>query len=338
MYPRFAYTDNSKELRKAMEEMQIIHGTSTPGKPESNGRAERNIRHILEGSRAVMYHAGVPTKLWTYACRYYCLMSNTTEFEEVGSDGVKYLNTPWFKRHGEHSRGQKIPFGSIRDYRHVPSPQNDSDADKMGPKGQPGIFLGYHLNPGGIWSGDYYVADKECFEDLDFATLRRKSDDKPFSQLLHVHRTSDVDFFAPSDLNNFPLKQAPDDRFRRLGGGSNQHYSHFDDVDGNVLVRSDDRSPALDHEHGRAPDCNHLGPASEADVDDLPEFAVEEAGSSSVRPSDDVRNPSPSDVTAPLRSELDCVIDADDKDFPHDEGPGAKKRVGRESIPPEDRA
>ena len=35
--PRFAYTDCSKELRKAMEELEIIHGTSTPGRPETNG-------------------------------------------------------------------------------------------------------------------------------------------------------------------------------------------------------------------------------------------------------------------------------------------------------------
>ena len=36
---------------------------------------------------------------------------------------------------------------------------------KMGTKAQPGIFLGWHLKSGCIWSGSYYVALKEDFEE-----------------------------------------------------------------------------------------------------------------------------------------------------------------------------
>ncbi len=48
VHPRYAYTDHSKELRKAMEHFCIVHGTVTPGRPETNGHADRNIRGILE--------------------------------------------------------------------------------------------------------------------------------------------------------------------------------------------------------------------------------------------------------------------------------------------------
>ena len=38
-----------------------------------------------------------------------------------------------------------------------------SKAPKFGPVSKPGIFLGYRLEPGGQWKGDYYVADLEHF-------------------------------------------------------------------------------------------------------------------------------------------------------------------------------
>ena len=37
-------------------------------------------------------------------------------------------------------------------------PQNDTKVESMGAKTIPGVFIGYHIHAGGLWSGDYYVA------------------------------------------------------------------------------------------------------------------------------------------------------------------------------------
>ena len=52
-------------------------------------------------------------------------------------------------------QGYAIPFGALVDF----MPQPDVRVESMGPKTLPGVFIGYHVNPGGEWSGDYLVAD-----------------------------------------------------------------------------------------------------------------------------------------------------------------------------------
>ena len=52
-------------------------------------------------------------------------------------------------------KGQQIPFGALVDF----MPQNDVKVESMGPKTIPGVFIGYHVHAGGLWSGDYLVAD-----------------------------------------------------------------------------------------------------------------------------------------------------------------------------------
>ena len=44
----------------------------------------------------------------------------------------------------------------------------DKKEPKFGPRGVDGIFLGYHVLPGGQWKGDYWVATLEEFAELDF--------------------------------------------------------------------------------------------------------------------------------------------------------------------------
>ena len=42
-------------------------------------------------------------------------------------------------------------------------PQPDTKVVSMGAKTIPGVFVGYHIHPGGLWSGDYLVAELAPF-------------------------------------------------------------------------------------------------------------------------------------------------------------------------------
>ena len=45
------WTDNSPELIQSCRLMKVVHDRSTPGRPQTNGRAERLVRKVLEGTR-----------------------------------------------------------------------------------------------------------------------------------------------------------------------------------------------------------------------------------------------------------------------------------------------
>ena len=58
--------------------------------------------------------------------------------------------SPYFKRHGIQFQGKKIPFGALVDYLPL-SPDGKKATPQFAPRASPGVFLGYHLNLGGIW-------------------------------------------------------------------------------------------------------------------------------------------------------------------------------------------
>lgn len=60
----------------------------------------------------------------------------------------------------------------------------------------PGLFVGYHLLPGGIWSGDYIVAELE--------PLLHNIDEAPYPQgKVRVHRIKEVCEYL--DQPTYPL-------------------------------------------------------------------------------------------------------------------------------------
>ena len=45
-------------------------------KTDRNGIAEREIRNVLEGTRTLLEHSGLPTSYWPYASRCFCHHAN----------------------------------------------------------------------------------------------------------------------------------------------------------------------------------------------------------------------------------------------------------------------
>ena len=72
--PTRMYTDNAAELIRACRDLGWRHDKSTPYRHQSNAFSERSVRRIVEGARALLEQAGLPSCFWPFAVRYYCLM------------------------------------------------------------------------------------------------------------------------------------------------------------------------------------------------------------------------------------------------------------------------
>ena len=85
--------------------------------------------------------------MWPYVVKHWCFAENTHDY---GGD------CSYRKRYGVWSKAQRIPFGAIIDFK-LPK-KLEKQLPKFGPRGLPGLLLGYRTQPGGKWSGDYRVS------------------------------------------------------------------------------------------------------------------------------------------------------------------------------------
>jgi len=139
--------DGARELYRAAVDLCVCPTTSRPYVSQSNSLVERAIRHVEEGTRTVLLHAGLPPQWWPFAAKYFCFACNTDE-----SQG----SSPWSLRHGPASfKGILCPFGAMVDF--LPPKPYLARLPKFGPRGVPGIFLGYHLHHGGHFRGNTCV-------------------------------------------------------------------------------------------------------------------------------------------------------------------------------------
>ena len=177
------YCDNAGELTAAALQLGWMNPTSTPGVPQTNGLAERMVRTVKEGARANLIQAGLSVAWFELAAPCFCFTRST----EGG------LESPYFLKHGIVSNHERIPFGTLVDFMPVPNPNKEPGSFEA--KTKPGLFVGYHRQPGGRWSGDYLVAELEPFRYNPDALLHEVS----------IHRTKEV--VQPGRLGpiTFPL-------------------------------------------------------------------------------------------------------------------------------------
>lgn len=113
------HTDNgceyvNQEFKSFLEKNGITHERTAPYTPQQNGRAERELRTIMESARTMLYAKAIPLNLWAEAvnCAVYLLNRNTSS--QTGNV------TPFELWHGVKPSLQHIRiFGSIG-YVHVP--------------------------------------------------------------------------------------------------------------------------------------------------------------------------------------------------------------------------
>ena len=103
------YTDGSPELKKCLADLGVPHDEALIGDPQNNARAERSVRHVLEGARAILLKSGLPLQFWPYAIQYFCLCCNVRDW--------KGRPSAYTLRFGEPCPAKLLPFGSLIDYK-----------------------------------------------------------------------------------------------------------------------------------------------------------------------------------------------------------------------------
>ena len=128
----------------------------------------RLCRTIEEGASIILLQAGLPPEWWPLAVQYFCWARNVSQRKLKHHDAA----SAWEARHGEPFAGHEHPFGALVHFRPV-KPRREA-LPTFAPNGQPGVFFGYHLNPGCRYSGDVI-----CSELSDF---NKQAATKPNSQ------------------------------------------------------------------------------------------------------------------------------------------------------------
>ena len=151
------YTDNSRELMATIGELGYRHQTSTEYVDSSKSFVEREIRHMLEGTRTNLVQSGLQVRMWPLAMQHFSLAVNASP--QLNGD-----ESPWKLRFGEDFPGQlMIPFGAKILFWNNPK-RADSTSGKMSPTANDGIFLGYHIQPGFAWKGEYLLAKLDALD------------------------------------------------------------------------------------------------------------------------------------------------------------------------------
>jgi hypothetical protein len=124
-------------------------------------------------------------------------------------------DSSWNQRHGKgHFAGPKVPFGALIDFIPNTTKRKWQTRSKWNPKAVPGVFMGYFLQPGHVWKGEYLAAALEDCSDLDL-----RADAKGVDAKLPIHRVRELIVDARAGRGyKFPLKAEYDRRNRTLEG------------------------------------------------------------------------------------------------------------------------
>ena len=187
------YSDQAKELISAAKFLGWRHEQSKAYIHQSNAIAERAVRATTEGTRSNLLQAGLSHVYWPQALEHACTAVNISN-----PHGAKF--TPWFKRFGSQFPGKVIPFGCRIDYWVGPKKKR-KNRERFEPTAEPGVFVGYHFQPGMKWKHEVLV--------LSLKELNRQD----FHECIKPIRA--YQFKVPEGDFTFPMKQ----RYERVQQG-----------------------------------------------------------------------------------------------------------------------
>lgn len=154
------YSDNASEITSAVRRLQGFPVTCTPHVPQTDGAAENSVRKVTEGTSCPLVQSGFGHYFWNRAMRCFWFSMNISAIMHYGTK-------PYYARFGHSFPGHRVPFGASIGYMRI---NRDTKADRIHPFSSTtsrGLLMGYHLNPGGSWSGDYLVLDEDLVRHAD---------------------------------------------------------------------------------------------------------------------------------------------------------------------------
>ena len=158
------YTDNAPELKSAVEYLGYRHQTSIEYMDSTMSFVEREVRQMLEGCRTNLVQSGLPERYWPLAMQHFAFAHNVQL--SLGNE-----QTPWERRFEEAFVGPLVPFGCKVLFWNNTSRLDDSSG-KTSPRACEGLFLGYHMQPGHKWKGEFLVCKLEAADyHLDNASI-----------------------------------------------------------------------------------------------------------------------------------------------------------------------
>ena len=190
---RSFYSDNAPELKKAARSLEICHPTSTPACADTNGLAEGKVKLGKAGTRGQLIHSGFHKTWWPKAAVVYADNHTFTPSVRWPTDPKE---SPYERRLKVKFKGTMFALGQLVDFMTTPFPCNTPApfAERM----IPGLFVGYHTQPGGKFNGDYYV--------IEYSALQANPDMPWNLARKHMHRVKEVKpAITESGRPRFPL-------------------------------------------------------------------------------------------------------------------------------------
>ena len=173
-----ARSDNGGEymsniLREYFKEKGIDHQTTMAYSPQSNGKAERLNRTLMEKTRAMLSEANLPESLWGEAI-------TTANYLRNRSPTANKDRTPWELFFGKKPDLSNLrPFG-CEAFVHIPKKKRS----KLGDTAEKGIMVGYMPNGYRILLDDNTVQTSRdvVFNETDTLTHRSTNKEEPQPQ------------------------------------------------------------------------------------------------------------------------------------------------------------
>lgn len=134
----------NKEVESFLRDEGIRHQRSVPYTPEQNGRAEREMRTIVEAARTMLHARQLERKFWAEAVNTAVYVLNRTAPTRIAD------KTPFELWHGKKPNIDNFKVFGSEVYVHIPKQKRQ----KWDPKAVKGMFLGYAENSKGyrIWN------------------------------------------------------------------------------------------------------------------------------------------------------------------------------------------
>ncbi|WVZ10188.1 hypothetical protein V8G54_014718 [Vigna mungo] len=188
-------TDNGVEfiLQNMFSSKGIIHQTTCVETPEQNGVVERKHQHILNTTRALLFHSHLPLAFWCYAAKHAVFLINQMPTHVLQNE------TPHERLHGSPCDLSMLRVFGCLCYANTIT----SHRKKFDDRAIPGIFLGFKKHTKGylflnLKNHKIEISRNVVFHENTFPYHNTSKTDNSLSLPIPHHYTNNYDELLPS--------------------------------------------------------------------------------------------------------------------------------------------